>query len=328
MDTEDDHNSSSEHTSERTSDKSISLEEMKCKIPNKLLVPKQSISSANPNVATILFHVADGYCFRNTLGVMKKEIDNTTMIFRQKEIEISFLNESKCAIHNIILDATELTCYKFNMRDQDDNIMEEHHISFNTDEFLKKTRGVGRRDGLRIFWFAGESKFNVQPIKSNNKESRRIGALFVKIINSEYTRYMIPNDFPEEPNLKASVKEFTELIGQADTTKCTSVELIGHELGLSIRGILPNNEISFFETLTHSNEEDPDIDDISDLINSPDAVIVKVPICTVKALSKFHNISQLSTVLRFYYGDKLPIKIESPISNYGTYTICLRNVKS
>lgn len=61
------------------------------------------------------------------------------------------------------------------------------------------------------------------------------------------------------------------------------------------------------------------------IMKSEDLMTVKVPISTVKALSKIHNISPAGTLLRFYFAESKPTKLESPIGTYGVYTICLRN---
>ena len=63
-------------------------------------------------------------------------------------------------------------------------------------------------------------------------------------------------------------------------------------------------------------------------MKTEDLMTVKVPIGTVKALSKIHNISPPGTQLRFYFSEGKPTKLESPIGTYGTYTICLRNARA
>ena len=61
------------------------------------------------------------------------------------------------------------------------------------------------------------------------------------------------------------------------------------------------------------------------IMRNEDLMTVRVPITTVKALSKIHNISPSGTQLRFYFAEGKPTKVESPIGTYGIYTICLRN---
>jgi hypothetical protein len=51
---------------------------------------------------------------------------------------------------------------------------------------------------------------------------------------------------------------------------------------------------------------------------------VKVPISTVKSLSKIHNISANGSLIKFYFETGKPIKLECPIGIYGVYNIFIK----
>lgn len=300
-----------------------------------------------------LMHIMDGYSFRNTIGIIKSETDYATMVVSEKQIEISFLNTSKCAVHRIVLHPQEFTMYRYNIRDQEGNLMKEYPIAFETNEMFNTTKGIGRRDGIRLYWLAGDNKINVQPIKMSTKDPGRAGALFVKILTMEHVRYNIGTYNPE-PNVRVQAKDFADLCSQANTLKCTNLEIVGHTSGVTFKGILANQtmaSINRFVSQTEvpktakaaSNMEE--IDNLLDslrftdnhvaapitsglslnIVKSEDLMTVKVPIATVKALSKIHNISPSGTLLRFSFAEGKPTKIESPVGTYGLYTICLRN---
>lgn len=298
-------------------------------------------------------HIMDGYSFRNTIGIIKSETDYATMVVSEKSIEISFLNRSKCAVHRIVLYPQEFTMYRYNIRDQEGNLLKEYPIAFETNEMFNTTKGIGRRDGIRLYWLAGDNKINVQPIKMSTKDPGRAGALFVKILTMEHIRYET-GSYNSEPNVRVQAKDFADLCSQANTLRCTSLEIVGHNSGVTFKGILANQtmaSINRFVSQTEvpktakaaSNMEEIDnvLDNlrISDthlaapmttglslnVVKSEDLMTVKVPIGTVKALSKIHNISPPGTLLRFYFAEGKPTKVESPIGIYGLYTICLRN---
>lgn len=300
-----------------------------------------------------LMHIMDGYSFRNTIGIIKSETDYATMVVSEKSIEISFLNTSKCAVHRIVLYPQEFTMYRYNIRDQEGNLLKEYPIAFETNEMFNTTKGIGRRDGIRLYWLAGDNKINVQPIKMSTKDPGRAGALFVKILTMEHIRYET-GSYNSEPNVRVQAKDFADLCSQANTLRCTSLEIVGHNSGVTFKGILANQtmaSINRFVSQTEvpktakaaSNMEEIDnlLDNlrISDthlaapvttglslnIVKSEDLMTVKVPIGTVKALSKIHNISPPGTLLRFYFAEGKPTKVESPIGIYGLYTICLRN---
>lgn len=303
-----------------------------------------------------LMHIMDGYSFRNTIGIIKSETDYATIVVSEKSIEISFLNTARCAVHRIILYPQEFTMYRYNIRDQEGNLLREYPIAFETNEMFNTTKGIGRRDGIRLYWLAGDNKINVQPIKMSTKDPGRAGALFVKILTMEHIRYET-GTYSLEPNVRVQAKDFADLCSQANTLRCTSLEIVGHNNGVTFKGILANQtmaSINRFLSQTEvpktakaaSNMEDIDnlLDNlrISDthlatpvttglslnIVKSEDLMTVKVPIGTVKALSKIHNISPAGTLLRFYFAEGKPTRVESPIGTYGLYTICLRNGRS
>lgn len=300
-----------------------------------------------------LIHILDGYSFRNTVGIIKTETDNATMVLSPKTIEISFMNTSKCAIHKITLNTPEFRMYHYNIRDSNGELFKEYPIAFETNEMFNTTKGIGRKDGIRLYWLAGDNKINVQPIKMSTKDPGRAGALFVKILSMEHMRYDPPNAYTTEPNVRVQAKDFADICSQVNTLKCNSLDIVGQRHGVTFKGMLPNNTmasinrfVSQTDVMTNtSSQPATNIEDIEDLINnikkansqsgssglslnvvkSEDLTTVKVPISTVKALSKIHNISPPGALLRFHFAECQPTKIESPIGIYGLYTICLRN---
>lgn len=302
-----------------------------------------------------LMHLIDGYAFRNAMGIIKSETDLATMVLSPNSIEISFMNRSKCGIHKIVLNTQEFTMYKYNIQDSEGNLVPEYPIAFDTSEMVATTKGIGRRDGVRLYWLEGDNKINVQPIKTSIKDPGRTGALFVKILNIEYFRYDILGAYKSEPNVRIQAKDFAEICGQTNALKCANLEIIGYNNGAVCNGLFSNNTLAFtakFGSITSGNRNNSSFqntNDMSDTLNDirlsesalaaapvvtlniikpEDNMKVRIPNATVKALSKIHNISPQGTMLRFYFSEATPIKIESPVSTYGVYTICLRNMSS
>lgn len=300
----------------------------------------------NMDISQTLFlmHIMDGYSFRNMVAIIKSETEYATMVLSEKLIEISFINSSKCAVHKIIFHPQEFIMYRYNIKDQDGNLIKEYPITFETNELFNTTKGIGRRDGIRIYWLDGDNKINIQPIKTSTKDPSRIGALFVKILNMENIRYDI-GSYHSEPNVKVQAKEFAELCSQASSLKCTSLEIIGQKNSVIFKGILANQTVaslnkfvshlnsSYTEQKNQDVQENKKLDTINNsmslnIIRNEDLITIKVPIATIKAFSKIHNISPTGTLLKFYFCEGKPIKIESPIGTYGTYIVCLRTLKT
>jgi hypothetical protein len=296
-----------------------------------------------------LAYIVDGYSFRNMLGIVKHEIETTTMVLSKHAIEISFQNISKSAVHCITLNPSEFTTYEYNMRDQNGDEIPEYPIAFDTKEFFNTTKGIGRRDGIRIYLFQGDTKLNIQQIKAGAKDPGRTGALFVKIITMEHRRYEIPT-YPQEPNIKVSAKDFADICGQLPGLTCSHLQIIGRESGVTFKGLRPNKSVASLNNFSSAKQKqqtpaasmssnqylDAVLDTVQNshsdkrsnvnlsIINPDEILSVCISKKTVKALSKIHNISPIGTLLKFTFVEGKPTKIESPIGIYGTYTICIR----
>ena len=302
-----------------------------------------------------LMYITDGYSFRNTIGIIKSETEYATMLVSPRSIEISFMNSSKCAVHKIDLRPPEFAMYVYNIRDGEGNLMPEYPITFETSEMFNTTKSIGRRDGIRLYWMKDDNKVNVQPIKMSTKDPGRAGASFVKIHNMEYFRYDT-GVYNPDPNVRVSAKDFADICSQANTLKCTSLDIVGQSNAVTFQGRLANNTVASVNRfvsqtdvpkmvrmvanmdvidnmlgnlrVTENPAPQPATGLSLNIIKSEDFMTVRVPISTVKALSKIHNISANGTLLRFYFGENKPTKLESPIGTYGSYTICIRNPRA
>lgn len=302
--------------------------------------------------ALFLLHITDGYSFRNTIGIIKGETEYATMVLSKERVQISFMNSSKCAVHEISLNTREFAMYRYNIRDDEGELLPEYPVGFETSELFNTTKGIGRRDGIRLYWIKGDNRINIQPIKISTKDPGRVGALFVNILPMEHVRYD-PGSYDSEPNIRVQTKDFADICGQANTLKCTTLEIAGHPTGVTFMGILANQTVAFVTKFISPEDNDraqPPASNMSeidvfleglskredlgnkesksivlDVAKDGELMTVRVPMGTVKALSKIHNISPTGTLLRFYFSEGRPTKLVSPIGTYGNYTVCLRN---
>lgn len=301
-------------------------------------------------------YITDGYSFRNTIGIVKSETDYATMILSPDTIEISFANGSKSVSHMIELNTRLLNIYRYKILDSDGNLAKEFPIVFETNQMFNTTKGIGRRDSIVIFWVVGDNKLNVKPMKANTKDPGRVSSLFVDIVNMEASKCPITNFYKNEPNVRVQAKDFADICSQANTLKCSTLEIVGENNSVTFRSMMPNNAMASFNRFVSQNEitnesdansgtlaNMEEIDNIIEnlrttdgsfqsssglslnIIKNEDLLTVKVPITTVKALSKIHNISPNGSFISFFFAEGKPTKIESPIGTYGTYSICLRN---
>ena len=306
----------------------------------------------NNSKPLFLMHIMDGYSFRNMIAVIKAESEYTTMVLSERSIDFSFPNTSTTAIHKITLQPQDFIMYNYNIRGEDGELYKEFPVAFETASMFNTTKNIGRKDSIRLYWLSDDNKIYVQPIKTNLKDPGRAGALFVNIETVEYVRYDI-GVWSDEPNIRVQAKDFAEICTQANTMKCSSLELMCQESAMTLRGIRPSQSIAFvnrFVSQTQvSNANNTSISNILEIddilknikptnssqlsatslslkvVSDGSLITVRTPIATVKALSKIHNIGPAGSLVRFYFNKGKALKMEFPVGNYGKYTICLFN---
>lgn len=303
------------------------------------------------NEISFLAYFGEGYTLRNTFSIVKGQTREATMILTPEAIEISFINADKSATHEIILDAKEFNSYYYEFRDENNNLADEYPITFNVDVMCNTLKNIGRSDGVRFYMFKGDDRINVQSMKLSSKDPNRSGAMLINTINREITRYVVPDNYPDVPNVKIPSKELNDVFARAVHTKCKHVRFVGYNHSARLESISVLNTVSFYENfngnvnITDTDSFNYDLTAIKNEINTiPDniptikipiniisrdqVVEVNIPHHVVKSLVKIHNISPKGTMINFYFSQKMPIKMESPIGMYGVYRIWLSNKAS
>lgn len=278
--------------------------------------------------------ISDGYSFRNTLSMSKNETDEITMLISEKKMVIAFFNKGGYCVHDIYVDGDELLYFRYNIVGYD-----EYAITVNTNDILKTTKGVGRKDAIKIKWMENSDRLIIQPEKSGRDNSRALDS-YVNIISKAYNKLELLNDFAGNENvIKILSKDFSEICSQVSSHKCAHLEITGNSEKMIFKGILPDGTIVInYDHIPYINAAYKNIDIVETICNDKDkcqlnvlkydnTVKIIIPLNTVKTLSKFQNISPSGTLLKFYFVRGKAVKIESKIGTYGTYNMYLRDPK-
>lgn len=278
--------------------------------------------------------ISDGYSFRNTLSMSKNETDEITLLISEKKMVIVFMNKGGYCIHDILINGEELLYFRYNIVDY-----EEYPITVNTNDILNTTKGVGRKDAIKIKWMEKSDKLIIQPEKSG-KDNSRASESYVNIISKTYNKLELRNDFSENENvIKILSKDFSEICSQVSSYKCAHLEITGGAEKMIFKGILPDGTIAIInDHIPYINSAYKNADIVETICNDKDkcqlnvlkydnTVKIIIPLNTVKTLSKFQNISPSGTLLKFYFVRGKAVKIESKIGTYGSYNMFLRDPK-
>jgi hypothetical protein len=275
--------------------------------------------------------LADGYSFKNLVAIIQNETTEATMVLSPETISISFINSTKCAGHDIKIYAKELREYVYHFYNEDGELLEFFPISFLTEELFKATKSIGKKDSIKIFWREGDMDLSIIPLKSGSKDFTRNDVIFASIINKEHSSFEAASPFVRtEPNVRLYARDFSDQCTLASTLKCKRVEVIGEEAAVTFVGIRNNNTEAFTNTFGDSNREPRrelrTAKGRRVVIDGDGAKFVfNVPVATIKALSKIHNVSPQGTMLKFYFEAGHPLKLVTPVGIYGMYSVLIRD---
>lgn len=291
--------------------------------------------------ASLIFHLTEGYSLRNLLESMKNEIPEVCIRFCPTDIIISGSTPAdKNANYGIVHYASMKSCdvpqYFYNVRDSDGELLEEKTIIFNSLDMVSRIKTVGKRDGIKMLLFPGENSITIQIIKAskgvdNNSE------VYVNMISKEI-KILAPVKKKNygnngEPNIKISTKDFSSMCSQASSAKCSEIKFVCLKSGIDFYGYQPDQTCALFESyrgqdssisrgkenksLRSRKHDDEELrEEHGDKLIS----IIRVPIITIKSLSKCHNFSSNSGFLRFYFHKTFPCLLEGSLGSLGSYT--------
>ena len=275
-------------------------------------------------------YINDGYTFKSVIHMIKNENDNVTFNVSKKKISMTFTNKGKYAVHDFVLHTEDLAYYQYNIKDHD-----EYYITVNSSELLTTTKGITKKDGLKITWHNTNEKLAIQIIKAGKDQTPE---LYVSVIRKDYDPIYIIHEYSDdEPVIKIPCEEFSAMCNQAAVFKCAAMEIKACSYYALFTGLLHDGSIGlssqqFFTNKNNTNDQHI-IEKITNnqcefnIVKTEDFMTIKIPITTIKTLSKLHNIASVGTLLKLYILPEKPVKLECKIGSYGTYSLYIRDSK-
>ena len=293
--------------------------------------------------------ISDSYAFKNILCIIRKEIGEISIVFSLKEITIAFINRDNYAIHEINLDPKNFMSYVYDFED-----CPHYSICVKSEELLNATKNIGKRDGIKLSYLEADNNLIVEPIKCCNvistnttfdNPSKQATKSLVRIVHTENVLDLqkMPQNY--DKYIEVDSKDFSLLCSQACSMNSSFMRISGCSTYILFEGINAENIILVYRRYTavqkvNLNEEVDEksakhIIDANNgrmvILQDYDLLCENIPSKTVKTLSKLCNISNNKenknnpkTNLLFYLSPGAPLRIQSPISNYGIYNIIIK----
>lgn len=256
--------------------------------------------------------ILNGYYLRNTLNVIKNEVDKLTFCISANEITLSFSNN--ISNHKIQLYAEPLLSYVYRIPDHSGEVPECYYITVHTQELVDRTKSIGKKDKVILSIDANMKQLCVQPIKSEN-DARSFTAGLVQILNAEPTSSNIDDTpYDDARKIKIVAKDLADVCSRLTAQKAKY-------LGIILEGNVLNLQcIDAQKTAVYINTTLCDTDASED-----DKYAYFIPTEKAKSLSKIHNTSQHPSVISLYFLEDYPLKIVSKIGDFGTHTFYFKN---
>nr|QBK91911.1 MAG: proliferating cell nuclear antigen [Pithovirus LCPAC304] len=284
-------------------------------------------------------HFTDGYSFRNVLGFYRQTCTRTNIIFTKDKIMINEADATDTILVDCTIETDDLTEYKYNVRDEDGNLIEALACGFTTLEMQKATKMVGKKDAIRLYTKKEENpKIYIQVVHAGSKSDNNIGLRIVSIIEVEVNEFQDIVYQRSSPNARAASTEFAKICADFSSLKCTDTTVIGFEEGIVFQGIESGTlkSVESYGNIPDRRKllvtEKYSIPTSSSSTSKPKLSVtlpgevcrVRINAKTIRAMTKFNNLSPTG-VIKFFLEEGSPLKIVSPIGCYGKLVLYLKD---
>lgn len=178
--------------------------------------------------------------------MLRAETQWGTIKLTPTTISITETNQTKTTLINVLINVDKIE-YKYNVYDDDGNLLPYFLMGFSTPDLVKALKPVKRRDGVDIYMCPGDSRIFVQP-RAFTRNSRRT---CLGIVNSElrdYAEYEFPTYTISRPTVRVQPLELSGTCTQAASSRCLFIDIIGYSEGIDICHLSPQRQIIHYET--------------------------------------------------------------------------------
>lgn len=263
----------------------------------------------------------DGYSFRNEIEYLKSTNTDGNLVFTRTSITYAKSNGSHTLLNRLRI-RTEDINYFFNT-----NLVKQLIYGFSLSEFARITKGIGKRDGFKIYMTKDDPRACCVLLSHNAQVSAQQNVSYLTPKEVPVEDYEVPREFINriEPNCAPPISEFCRSCSALNTAKCLHVRLVCYKDGLILDGLDASGK-----TVKKYGFGGPQI--IVDPLIKKDPDKEQIPIVThivhvstIKAISRMTNISPQSSPIKIYFEPDCPILISVKVGVYAEHETYLRS---
>jgi hypothetical protein len=306
-------------------------------IPKMHKASDEALGNSNNLIFFIDFH--DGYAFRQIMEFLKLTVTSVPMYFSENGISIMQGNGDGSLVVNINIKGHELLKYHFNKElaniqpSEESDDIHYHLVSFNVSKFRDTIKSTARKEGIRMYQYAGDSNVHIQ-VYGGNKNGEGGTSIETQPHNPIHYELSGFNQSIFLPNCKSPLSEFCNSCGQFNKVKSTKyTNFTCYKKGVKVTAWSETGVISTFRKWGECEDNEsfkfpggPRVLSADIIPKSKKNVYnVKIPIDVIKALSKLSNLTN-NGIIRIYCESDHIIRFMVSISYYAELVIYYRSI--
>lgn len=287
-----------------------------------------------------------GYIFRMLIEYLRETNTAGNLIVTRDTITYTQMDGLKTLVNDVIIHTHELTRFEFNSKTP---II----VGIDTNDFRDKAKNIKKKYKVTLYKepFQEDLFMEIHGQSSSGTGSIiTIDSALVSLTTVDIPAYYNPDN---RPNCTIAASAFSEKCSLMKDSSINRVEISGYDTGIAIIGRSECGKIAKFcnfgdlpdESINNSNKTTGTFDFSSLHITKPTVVpkfviqedlpissksltSISVNVATIKAISKFGNITPNGGTVKVYFERDKPVKFVCHIGTFGKLTVYLKGVKS
>jgi len=287
-----------------------------------------------------------GYIFRMLIEYLRETNTAGNLIVTRDTITYTQMDGLKTLVNDVIIYTHELTRFEFNSKTP---II----VGIDTNDFRDKTKNIKKKYKVTLYKepFQDDLFMEIHGQSSSGTGSIiTIDSALVSLTSVDIPTYYNPSN---RPNCTIAASAFSEKCSLMKDSSINRVEISGYDNGIAILGRSECGKIAKFCNFGDLPDDSGDNSDKStgtfdfsslhitkptvvpkfviqeDLpISSKSLTSITVNVATIKAISKFGNITPNGGTVKVYFERDKPVKFVCHVGTFGQLTVYLKGVKS
>ena len=271
---------------------------------------------------------SEAYTFRATIELVRHICTQANFVFYPDRIELARGNADFTAMAEWSIDTDKIIRYAYNTYDEEGEKLDCLAAGFNLVELVKGTKGISKKDGMRLFILPDDNKINIQVLIGGEKPQ---GTAYVQLVEAPVIEYeaMKYSRSEDSPNVRIHSPVFAKMCSSVAAIRCQNLKFVGYDNGVECTGILADSSIGRKQPFGDCKpSESLPLQTPSRRINLRpkedfNTMMIKtMPI--VKAMGRLGNITNLG-ILKLTMEIGKPIRLALNVGAYGQLHIYLRS---